>query len=119
MLVSLAVRHARVPSNAIHRSLLKDGLILWNSRRFVNEILTVPRNDLHDIDGTSASEQALPSPYEKPVISAINPLGGKGASAWRMKIQGNNRHFCSMNLAHSADNEMRSNGGVPSELDLL
>ena len=75
MLVSLAVPHARVPSNAIHRSLVKGRLVLWNPGRF---ILTVPRYDLHDIDGTSAGEQAFPPPYEKPVITPINPLGRRG-----------------------------------------
>jgi hypothetical protein len=34
MLVSLAVRHALVPSNAIHHSLAQ-GRLLWNSSRFI------------------------------------------------------------------------------------
>jgi hypothetical protein len=74
MLVSLAVRHAQVPSSAIHRSLAQCRL-LWNPGGSIQGNLTVPRNNLHDIDGTSASEQVFPPPYEKPVISAINPLG--------------------------------------------
>ena len=81
MLVSLAVRHARVPSNAIHRSLVKGQFVLWNPGHFTNGILTIPRNDLHDIDVTTAGEQVFPPPYEKPVISAINPLAGGFSTA--------------------------------------
>ena len=43
------------------------------------EPLTVPRNNLYDIDGTPAGKQVFPPPYEKPVIPAINPLEGHAA----------------------------------------
>jgi hypothetical protein len=36
--------------------------------------LTVPRNDLNNIDSMAVGEQVLPSPYKQPVICAINPL---------------------------------------------
>lgn len=77
MPVSLAVRRAQVPSNGIHRSLAQTTRsnycgILEASTQEKN--LTVPRNDLYDIYGTSLGEQVFPSPYEKPVISAVNPL---------------------------------------------
>jgi hypothetical protein len=45
-------------------------------KRLYQGTLTVPRNDLYDIYGTSAGEQVFPPPYEKPVISTINPLKG-------------------------------------------
>ena len=47
------------------------------------ESLTVPRNDLYDIDGTSVGKQVFPPPYEKPVIPAINPLEGHTAQSGR------------------------------------
>lgn len=72
-LVSLAVRRALVPSNGIHRS-LPQGQLLWDIGSFSKEALTVPRNDLYDIYGTSLGEHVFPSPYKKPVISAVNPL---------------------------------------------
>ena len=73
MLVSWAVRRAQVPSNAIHRSLAQVRL-LWKPGSFSGRNLTVPRNDLYDIYDTSLGEQVFPSPYKKPVISAVNPL---------------------------------------------
>jgi hypothetical protein len=69
---------------------------------FSKENLTVPRNDLYDIYGTSMGEQVFPSPYKKPVISPVNPLEGIQCSA--NEKDGTNVHSCSMNLAHSADN---------------
>jgi hypothetical protein len=81
--------------------------------------LTVPRNDLYDIYGTSLGEQVLPSPYKKPVISAVDPLGRIQCSA--NEKDGTNVHSCSMNLVHSADNakenELRSQQD-PIEFDL-
>lgn len=61
MLVSLAVRRALVPSNAIHRSLAQ-GQLLWDPGSSSKEALTVPRNDLYDVYGTSLGEQIFPSP---------------------------------------------------------
>jgi hypothetical protein len=55
MLVSWAVRRAQVPSNAIHRNLTQ-GRLLGNSGSISKENLTVPRNDLYDIYGTSLGE---------------------------------------------------------------
>jgi hypothetical protein len=51
---------------------------------YSKENVTVPRNDLYDIYGTSMGEQVFPSPYKKPVISAVNPLE-REYSAVRMK----------------------------------
>jgi hypothetical protein len=101
MLVSWAVRRAQVLSNAIHRSLAQ-GRLSWNPGSLSKENLTVPRNDLYDIYGTSLGEQGLPSSYKKPVIAAVNPLERIQCSA--NEKDGTNVHSCSMNLAHSADN---------------
>ena len=75
MPVNWAARRAQVPSNAIHRSLFHKVDYYGTLEAFSKEKLTVPRNDLNNIYGTSMGEQVFPSPYKKPVISAVNPLG--------------------------------------------
>jgi hypothetical protein len=83
---------------------LRKERLLWNLGSFYHGNLTVPRNELYDIDGISAGEEVFPPPNEKPVICAINPLERRGPSAQRKYKGGNNVRSCSMNLGHSADN---------------
>jgi hypothetical protein len=58
MLVSLAARHAPALSSAIHHSLAAHGRPIVMKPEDLNKecFLTVPRNDLYDINGISVSE---------------------------------------------------------------
>jgi hypothetical protein len=36
--------------------------------------LTVPRDDLHNVDSVSVGEQVIPAPEKQPVVTTINEL---------------------------------------------
>jgi hypothetical protein len=43
--------------------------------------LTVPRDDLNNIDHISVGKQVLPAPDKQPVVTTVNPLG-KHTASW-------------------------------------